>query len=117
MTVTLSDGQTRSFKDAGSTGVNNPTMVAVSEARQNKLFREQAKFCLIVSLGTGLGDLTKKDDLIRQHKPAKRRWIPNPMRSVQLVKNTIENTIDELASAAANTENVHQEVRHHFEPE
>jgi len=105
-----------SFKDAGASGVNNPTMVAVNEARQNELFRSRAKFCLLVSLGTGLEGLTKNATMW-QSTPTKgwlRRHIPNPARTIQRVKNTVHDTFDDLASAATNTENVHQDVCHHF---
>lgn len=117
VTVTVGSGRTFSFKDAGASGVNNPTMVAVNEARQHELFRPRAKFCLLVSLGTGLEGLTRKA-LMKQPKPTKSwvgRWIPNPARTIKQVGSTVKDTVDELASAATNTENVHQDVVHHFD--
>jgi patatin-like phospholipase/acyl hydrolase len=107
------------FKDAGAFGFNNPSEIAVKEAKRILAFSDRMIGC-IVSIGSGMAPLSRRDDgrtaeqyskSLVQNAFSKFKSLLNLPRDAYSCLNAIGN---DLIDVATNTERTHYSMTEDF---
>jgi hypothetical protein len=97
------------FKDAGAFGFNNPTAVAINEAKRIQAFNGRTIGC-VVSLGTGMESLLRGSRITRRGSGSRVKRIFNRIVHLKDIPSRLNALKDDLVSTATNTQQTHNSV-------